>query len=124
MGQAGLASTGDRAAERSGAAAEAAQIGAPFLGEIPLEMAIRSTSDAGTPVVASAPDGPHADRGRKGVRTSNVVSSFFYPQFALLSRAAIRLSETLSGLTRPASTTPGSATTKDCFAPEGRCAAG
>ena len=43
-----------------GAAAEAAQIGAPFLGEIPLEMAIRSTSDAGTPVVASAPDGPHA----------------------------------------------------------------
>jgi len=43
-----------------GAAAEAARIGAPFLGEIPLEMAIRSTSDAGTPVVASAPDGPHA----------------------------------------------------------------
>ena len=43
-----------------GAAAEAARIGAPFLGEIPLEMTIRSTSDAGTPVVASAPDGPHA----------------------------------------------------------------
>ena len=43
-----------------GAAAEAARIGAPFLGEIPLEMAIRSTSDAGTPVVANAPDGPHA----------------------------------------------------------------
>ena len=43
-----------------GAATEAARIRAPFLGEIPLEMAIRSTSDAGTPVVASAPDGPHA----------------------------------------------------------------
>ena len=43
-----------------GAAAEAARIGAPFLGEVPLEMAIRATSDAGTPVVASAPDGPHA----------------------------------------------------------------
>ena len=43
-----------------GAAAEAARIGAPFLGEIPLEMTIRATSDAGTPVVADAPDGPHA----------------------------------------------------------------
>ena len=43
-----------------GAAAEAARIGAPFLGEIPLEMAIRATSDAGTPVVASHPDGQHA----------------------------------------------------------------
>ncbi|MCO6186939.1 Mrp/NBP35 family ATP-binding protein [Rhizobium sp. L1K21] len=39
---------------------EAEKIGAPFLGEIPLDMAIRETSDAGTPVVASAPDGVHA----------------------------------------------------------------
>ena len=43
-----------------GARNEAARIGAPFLGEVPLEMAIRATSDAGTPIVASAPDGPHA----------------------------------------------------------------
>ena len=43
-----------------GAAAEAARIGAPFLGEIPLEMTIRETSDAGTPIVAKDPDGPHA----------------------------------------------------------------
>ena len=43
-----------------GAAAEAARIGAPFLGEVPLEMTIRATSDAGTPVVAKNPDGPHA----------------------------------------------------------------
>ena len=43
-----------------GATAEAARIGAPFLGEIPLEMTIRATSDAGTPVVAENPDGPHA----------------------------------------------------------------
>ena len=43
-----------------GAAAEAARIGAPFLGEVPLEMTIRATSDAGTPVVANDPDGPHA----------------------------------------------------------------
>ena len=43
-----------------GAAAEAARIGVPFLGEVPLEMTIRATSDAGTPVVAKDPDGPHA----------------------------------------------------------------
>jgi len=43
-----------------GAAAEAARIGAPLLGEVPLEMAIRATSDAGTPIVAKEPDGPQA----------------------------------------------------------------
>lgn len=43
-----------------GARQEAEKIGAPFLGEIPLDMAIRETSDAGTPVVASAPEGVHA----------------------------------------------------------------
>lgn len=43
-----------------GARNEAARIGVPFLGEVPLEMAIRETSDAGTPVVVSSPDGPHA----------------------------------------------------------------
>jgi len=32
----------------------------PFLGEIPLHMSIRVTSDSGTPVVESEPDGPHA----------------------------------------------------------------
>ncbi len=43
-----------------GARATAAQLGAPFLGEIPLELAIRETADAGTPIVAIAPDGPQA----------------------------------------------------------------
>ncbi|MFD2236316.1 Mrp/NBP35 family ATP-binding protein [Aureimonas populi] len=43
-----------------GARAEATRLGVPFLGEVPLEMSIRETSDAGTPVVASQPDGPHA----------------------------------------------------------------
>ena len=43
-----------------GARAEAAKLGVPFLGEIPLEMAIRKTSDEGTPIVASQPDSPHA----------------------------------------------------------------
>lgn len=43
-----------------GAKAEAEKLGVPFLGEVPLDMRIRETSDAGTPVVVSDPDGPHA----------------------------------------------------------------
>jgi ATP-binding protein involved in chromosome partitioning len=43
-----------------GARHEADALGVPFLGEIPLHMSIRATSDAGTPVVDSEPDGPHA----------------------------------------------------------------
>ncbi len=39
-----------------GARKEAERIGVPFLGEVPLTMGIRETSDAGTPVVASEPD--------------------------------------------------------------------
>jgi ATP-binding protein involved in chromosome partitioning len=43
-----------------GARLEAERLGVPFLGEIPLHMSIRATSDLGTPVVESEPDGPHA----------------------------------------------------------------
>ncbi len=43
-----------------GARKEADRIGAPFLGEVPLDMAIRETSDGGTPIVVSDPDGAHA----------------------------------------------------------------
>jgi ATP-binding protein involved in chromosome partitioning len=43
-----------------GARHEAERLAVPFLGEIPLHMSIRTTSDAGTPVVESEPDGPHA----------------------------------------------------------------
>ncbi|MBR0874875.1 Mrp/NBP35 family ATP-binding protein [Bradyrhizobium tropiciagri] len=43
-----------------GARHEAERLGVPFLGEIPLHMAIRTTSDSGHPVVESEPDGPHA----------------------------------------------------------------
>src|SRR5690348_16215069 len=43
-----------------GARHEAERLGVPFLGEIPLHMAIRTTSDAGNPVVVSEPGGPHA----------------------------------------------------------------
>jgi ATP-binding protein involved in chromosome partitioning len=43
-----------------GARHEAERLGVPFLGEVPLDMAIREKSDAGLPVVATEPDGPHA----------------------------------------------------------------
>jgi ATP-binding protein involved in chromosome partitioning len=43
-----------------GARHEAERLGVPFLGEIPLHMSIRVTSDSGTPVVESEPDGAHA----------------------------------------------------------------
>lgn len=43
-----------------GARHEAERLGVPFLGEVPLHMSIRAMSDAGTPVVHSEPDGPHA----------------------------------------------------------------
>ncbi|NVD37955.1 iron-sulfur cluster carrier protein ApbC [Ensifer sp. HO-A22] len=40
-----------------GARKEAERIGVPFLGEVPLTMGIRETSDAGTPLVVSDPEG-------------------------------------------------------------------
>jgi ATP-binding protein involved in chromosome partitioning len=43
-----------------GARQEAERLGVPFLGEVPLHMAIREKSDAGLPVVATEPDGEHA----------------------------------------------------------------
>jgi ATP-binding protein involved in chromosome partitioning len=43
-----------------GARHEAERLKVPFLGEVPLDMIIRETSDAGLPVVATQPDGPHA----------------------------------------------------------------
>jgi ATP-binding protein involved in chromosome partitioning len=43
-----------------GARREAERLGVTFLGEVPLEMQIRETSDSGEPVVVSMPDGPQA----------------------------------------------------------------
>ncbi|MFC4172194.1 P-loop NTPase [Microvirga sp. GCM10011540] len=43
-----------------GARSEAERLGVPFLGEVPLNMSIRELSDAGRPVVATDPEGPHA----------------------------------------------------------------
>lgn len=43
-----------------GARAEAEKIGAPFLGEVPLDMDIRVASDGGVPIVVSKPESPQA----------------------------------------------------------------
>jgi ATP-binding protein involved in chromosome partitioning len=43
-----------------GARHEADRLGVPFLGALPLHMAIRETSDAGRPIVVSDPLSPHA----------------------------------------------------------------
>jgi ATP-binding protein involved in chromosome partitioning len=43
-----------------GGKAEAEKLGVPFLGEVPLDMLIRETSDSGHPVVVSHPDSAHS----------------------------------------------------------------
>jgi len=47
-----------------GAKSEAARLGVPFLGEVPLTLAIRETSDAGKPVVVSEPKSAAAEAYR------------------------------------------------------------
>ena len=47
-----------------GARAEAERLGCDFLGEIPLDMAIRVTSDLGKPIVIDQPDSPYAEAYR------------------------------------------------------------
>jgi len=61
-----------------GARREAERLGVPFLGEVPLDIAIREKSDSGSPVVATAPDSAHAKyyrdiavRVRGGLATSS-----------------------------------------------------
>jgi ATP-binding protein involved in chromosome partitioning len=44
-----------------GARKEAEKLGVPFLGEVPLDIAIRTNSDDGRPVIASMPGSPQAD---------------------------------------------------------------
>ena len=43
-----------------GAREEAEKLGVPFLGEVPLHLDIRTTSDCGHPIVVSQPDSPYA----------------------------------------------------------------
>ena len=46
--------------DHGGAHRTADELDAEFLGEIPLDLKIRETSDSGTPLVAALPDSPHA----------------------------------------------------------------
>jgi ATP-binding protein involved in chromosome partitioning len=48
-----------------GAKQEAERLGVPFLGEVPLTMAVRETSDEGKPVVATDPRSPVAEAYRQ-----------------------------------------------------------
>jgi ATP-binding protein involved in chromosome partitioning len=45
---------------RGGARGVADEIGAPFLGEIPIDIALRQAGDVGTPILQAAPDGASA----------------------------------------------------------------
>ena len=47
-----------------GGARIAAEAGVPFLGEIPLERAIRETGDGGEPIVVAAPESPQSEAFR------------------------------------------------------------
>jgi len=60
-----------------GAEADAHRLGVPFLGAVPLHMAIREYSDAGTPVVAAEPQSPHAQAYRD---LALKVASRLFPQ--------------------------------------------
>jgi len=51
-----------------GARKEAEKLGIPFLGEVPLDIDIRTTSDGGAPIVASKPRSPQARRFREIAR--------------------------------------------------------
>ncbi len=64
-----------------GARREAERLGVEFLGEVPLDILIRETSDAGQPIVASHPDSEHA---------------------AIFRRMAAHLAEKLGGARRQA----------------------
>jgi ATP-binding protein involved in chromosome partitioning len=52
-----------------GARAEASRQGVPFLGEIPLLLALRESGDAGRPIMMSAPDSPGAQAFRTIAKT-------------------------------------------------------
>jgi ATP-binding protein involved in chromosome partitioning len=67
-----------------GARREAERLGVEFLGELPLDMAIRETSDGGHPIVVSQPDSPHA-------KTYRAIAERVWAKLAGAQRAAPRI---------------------------------
>lgn len=64
-----------------GARAEAQKLGAPFLGEIPLDLDIRIGADGGVPIVVSKPDSPQAQAFSR--IADQIVESELYAQAVL-----------------------------------------
>jgi ATP-binding protein involved in chromosome partitioning len=67
-----------------GARREAERLGVEFLGELPLDMAIRETSDGGHPIVVSHPESPHA-------KTYRAIAERVWAKLAGAQRAAPRI---------------------------------
>jgi ATP-binding protein involved in chromosome partitioning len=66
------------------------QYGVPLLGSLPLDIAIREQGDAGTPVVASAPQSPAAEAYRQAARAMAI-------HLAMRPRAAMPIAASLLG---------------------------
>ncbi|HWA45501.1 MAG TPA: iron-sulfur cluster carrier protein ApbC [Hypericibacter adhaerens] len=67
-----------------GARREAEKLGVEFLGELPLDMAIRETSDGGHPIVVSQPESPHA-------KTFRAIAERVWAKLAGAQRTAPRI---------------------------------
>lgn len=72
-----------------GARHEAQRLGVPFLGEVPLHLSIRETSDAGRPVVATAPDSAEAEAYRSIARTVHATLTAKKPVFRPAPRIVV-----------------------------------
>ena len=65
---------------RGGAEAEADRLGIPYLGDLPLDAALREGGDAGVPIVVSDPDG---DIARRFGRFAGQITAVLFPDPAI-----------------------------------------
>ena len=75
---------------QGGAKIEAERLSVPFLGEVPLDISIRTTSDQGYPIVLTDPEGPHASC-YKAIATK-ITDSLFSEDQSSVQRPRIRVS--------------------------------
>lgn len=73
-----------------GARAAAERFGVPFLGEVPIELAVRETGDAGCPVVVSRPDTPAARAFREVARKVAARISVLHAEAAEKAQTLLR----------------------------------